>query len=449
MSKKLSLVLNEILIASGILLSRELKLLEMPVLYIVISVIGLIYLFFLVRDDGQKVWNFFRERYWPVRLLLLLAIWNLLMTIYYAISYTGNIESMGLSLSIFALAVIGIYIVIHGIDYNRGYLYLTLIIGILVSVFSFVFDYFKFEWISTILLLANMIATLLFLEARGKALQYIYLLCGIVTDILLNLNNNYLGITVLGTFYIAIPIVLINSKANIKKSGIMLMTLMLITSNMSLIPFCIEDSKIAVALSLEESIYLDVVIAVLSLLFFNYWDKLPEKVDENLLLLNRFRKGITLFGIGYVFTIVSILCAKDSILSFPEEGIKGGVKLLFIPLIQSLKSENMISYMIEQIDFVSLVLILLVLIGFLFFGYLRRKKYQSSINGIFLIAIVFVAEMAMWKMNSGMMAVNYIFILLASYSNTEQRNIKRIPLNIYNIREILGESMENADEVHI
>lgn len=429
------------------ILSNELKLEGMPIIYVVISLVGLVYLFFLVRDDRNKLLSFIKEKYLPIRLLTILGAWNLGRTVYLAITNIGgDVEVLGLPISIFALSIVGLSMVVNGADYSKAYLLVILVTGALTVTFAFCFELFKFEWISELIILTNMVASILYLEEKRKFLQYVFLICMALADVLLVMKGEYLGIAFLGAFYILIPIVSINTKGNIKRTGLMLLMLMLITSNMCLVQFFFEELSGETALTLEGSIYLDVLIAIAGMFFFNYWEKLPENVDEDKLILRRFRTGLVSFFIAYVFVLVSVIIGKETILSFTDEGAKGGIKMLFSPLLMSLNGENMLAHLIEKIDLFSIVLILFIFIRFVMSGNERTKQSTFVLRDMFLVSSSFLVVTVFWKLNYGAIVAAYLLLLVVAFTNESPREIKKIPVNIDNIKRLLGDISGNIDE---
>lgn len=446
MTKKLSILLNGILIASGMVFSDELRLAGMPASYIAILLVGLGYFFFLIRDEGKKILDLFRGKYVPVVLLMTLGVWSFLMMIYSAIADTsGEVDLIGQYLAIFFLTVMGLYLAIKGIKFSKVYLVVALVSGMVVSILSFWFDYFSVEDSSAIFLLTNFVASVLYLDEKRKVFKYIFLVCTFLIDILLNLKGEYVQIVLLIAFYLAVPIILVTSKKNVKCAGTLLLVLLIITSNMCLVPYVFDKSEVEVALTFEGSIYLDAVIAVGAFLFYSYWDKLPENVDEEKLILRRFKRGIFTSLCVYVFAIGSAVLGKEMILSLDDEGILGGIKSLFSPLLNSLSTENVISSSIENMNIFALVLMLIIFTRFLLKGYENSKESKDSGQCLLVASFSFFAMMIM-KMDFGRIEIVFFYTMVTAFVDAEKRKIKRIPVSIENIRELISEHLENRDE---
>lgn len=460
MTKRLNVLLNGIMLASGMLICDEFELVEMPILYLVILIVGLIYLFFLVRDDRTRMYELINGRYFPVYIFLALGIWSLLR--FFCLIFTdsgSDFSAIAFYMFIFSLAIIGIYVVIHGFEFNVSYLVIMSISGVVISLCSICVDIFKIDFIdnllpmindqrqlSAVFWLTNMCVSVLFVLNDGIFYQLFCIGTGALTEILLIYYGAYLQLAVLVAFLLAIPVFLVATKRSVQRVGIMLGILVFLICNSSLVPYLIEGVELETTLSLDGSIFLDIVVVFVIIVFFNYWNKLPENVNANLLVLRRFRKAIVFLETMYVCVIVGTILAKEQIMELKDEGVVRGVKSLLVPLLGALENENMISYGLEKIDIVSMILLLIVFIRFALKGYERTKKIKVWSGIYFLLTEFVILGMLLWKVNMGIMTIAYIFVLLASFGNDEPRKIWTIPVNIENIKELLGDHLENLNE---
>ena len=460
MNKKLSIVLNVILIVAGLLLDKEIMIADMPMVYIVISAVGLVYSFFVIRDDRTAIFDCIRAKYVPMCLLTVLGIWCLIVTVYSTvISFEGEIAKAGIYLAIFALAVIGIRTIVHGMNYDRFYILIAAASGAVISVLTIIYDISQYEWIlnifpmisdrcriSSVLLITDMAVAFWYLEENRNIIRYILMLIAIITDIVMVVNGEYLSVTLLVGFYLLVPIMLITTKLNVKRTAYMLLALVLVTGNMCLLPYCFENINFEIGLAIDGSIYLDIILAVAGFFFFLYWDKLPEKVDESRLILSKFKKGLSILVGFYAVVILSVLFAKEEILVMADEDTGGAIKKLFGPMLLQISKGNTISYAIDKTDILTLILLMLIVLIFVFGGIEHYTETGQKASMTLLIAIVTIAGMIIRKMSLGTFTVSYIFILITAYSNEKSAKIKKARVNIDNIKALLGEELESSYE---
>lgn len=287
--------------------------------------------------------------------------------------------------------------------------------------------------VASYLLLPCVISVYRYCICRDRARSVFYLLIAVVGFFTILINHSIISLWIMAVVFFLIPVVMRPAAELVKRDMQLCFLFFLMMSNMSLLTNYTQLIRKETNWSLEHSVYLDLLIAVGGVLFFSYWDKIPEEIDKERLILKKMRRGyiFVLKLMGIVF--LSFAAGGSKWKSLPDTMGTAIVKSFAIPLIDEVgNNKNIwISYM-ENSSISALVL--LILSGLLIRRIIRNHSFAKPLTEGFLIvaAVVFI-EMFFFTPYISSLPVYLLFIVMAAfYREDKQRGV----VSKINIKEI-------------
>lgn len=164
---------------------------------------------------------------------------------------------------------------------------------------------------SAYMLLIALAAGAEYMESREKENDFFYLVISGAAYVILFLGQSRSFLLLGLCCMTAMPLFFRETAEKVKRGVILIFLYLFLYSNMALLASYGGLLKTKTSFSLMNSVYLDLAIAAALVLFFHYWDKLPEKtvLEELLLPKSRtvFLSGLTLESI---FAVVAVLGAE-------------------------------------------------------------------------------------------------------------------------------------------
>ena len=181
--------------------------------------------------------------------------------------------------------------------------------------------------------------------------------------------------------------------------------------------------------SLEHSVYLDLLLAVGGVFFFHYWDKIPEGIDLERLVMRKMRrvyKGLFwVLGIFFAGTLIG----ADRWAALGEEVSREAWKGFAVPLIEAVKQgESGFYFCIREAGVgagVFLVVFFVFLIGRLRRNYGLDKPVTGSLT---LMSIVFMVQLLFWKPAGNALTVYFILLLFAAFQKEDKSRLVSIKM---------------------
>lgn len=283
------------------------------------------------------------------------------------------------------------------------------------------------------LLLPCMISVYRYCMCRDRVRSAFYLLIAIVGFFTLLINYNTISFWIMAVFFFLIPVVLRPTAELVKRDMQLCFVFFFMMSNMSLLTNYTQLIRKEINLSLEHSVYLDLLIAVGGVLFFRYWDKIPEEIDKERLILRKMRRGyiLVLKLMGIIF--LSFVIGKDAWKGLPDTMGTTIVTSFAIPLIDSVGNNRNIWISSMENSSIS-ALGMLVLSGLLIRRIIRNHNFAKPLTGGFQIfaAVVFI-EMFFFTPYINILPVYLLILVMAAfYREDRQRGV----VSKINLKEI-------------
>ncbi|MDD6810294.1 MAG: hypothetical protein PUD93_00250 [Lachnospiraceae bacterium] len=372
--------------------------------------------------------------FWKIRNLgdMIAAVFLIIEVFTIIVKLFQNPENgdIGITRNVTVIVFVGIYFLFaRGITFQGIYFDLLLYCGLLV-VGIFLFPYFtevqdshlieavtkSTGSMASYLMLIGMVSVYQYCTCRDKLRSWFYLLVAGIDFFALFLNQNVISFWLMVMYFLAIPVVFRSTAALIKRATQMLALFGFMLSNMSLLTKYIIVLQKKVSFSIEHSVYLDLLLAMGGIFFFHYWDRIPEGMDLDRLVMRKMRKGyqFLLKVVGIVF--VGILLSGNNWSSLPEGIGKDAISGFVIPLVTALQQEKsgFYTWFAEAgvIGSIVIIFVLASLLGKMKQNYQLDKPYTGI---LILISTIFIFQLFFWSPGIPTYTVYFILLLEAAF----------------------------------
>ena len=291
-------------------------------------------------------------------------------------------------------------------------------------------------WTAYLLILA-MMADVRLRYAKGKKtdgvmLRYgrffpVYIAIPALTYSLLVLSADWPGICILAGYYLILPIVFIPTRSLIGLSMKQLFALIFTVSNMCLFTEYSGLIKVKPALSMEASIYIDIVIAIAGIAFFNYWDKVPDNTDPDRIVLRRMREGYRIASILYLAILAaSVTGGRNLDPDSDTEGLTKGVALMIRPIADvSTGRKNILVTMSTEGDVIGAVLIVVLAAMMTYKAIKRMGENSPVITSYALMAVMGLVLSVTTGVGINTVTILSFFTIMAAYGSEDVRHYNR------------------------
>lgn len=268
--------------------------------------------------------------------------------------------------------------------------------------------------IASYTMLVCMIGIWQYIRCEDKLRSYFYIGVLAIGFLVLFINQNRISIWLMTMVFIAIPILQRPTAELVKRDMQMFFLYLFMLSNMSLLTGYTKLLQVEVNYHLEQSVYLELLVALGGVFFFKFWDRIPEGVDLRRLVMRRMRRGyqFLLRLTGIVFA--GILIGGEHWKEMPEGVGLTVVKGFAVPLVEEVRQGKSAFYLcFEQIGVIGGMMILILcvfLIGRLRKGFAFAKPVTSM---LVLISSVFLIQLLFWNVSINSLPVYCGFVILA------------------------------------
>lgn len=347
-----------------------------------------------------------------------------------AIDFSGNAEMLAFVVLYFCLS--------SGMRFRQVYFDVILYGGLLLCT-VFLFPHFTGIQVkgygeladkgaaASCFLLICMVGVYQYCFCRDRLRSYFYLAVSAVGFLALLINQHIVSFWLMTVYFIAMPVLLRPTAQLVKKNAQMFFLFGFMLSNMSLLTGYTQAILTELSYSLEHSVYLDLLLAAGGILFFHFWDKIPEGIDLDRLVMRKMRrvyKGL-LWAFGILFA--GIVLGADRWAAFGGEMLEEAWKGFAIPLVEAVRQEESGFYFCFQEAGVAAGIFMIVFFIFLIGRMRRNYGLDKPVTGILtLMSIIFMVQLLFWKPAGNMLAVYFILLLFAAFQKEEKSRLVSI-----------------------
>lgn len=300
-----------------------------------------------------------------------------------------------------------------------------------VNSFVMIQDWY-WESLASYLLLPVFSSAVLFCTADNRKKQLLAFGVSLLSFFALFLNENQTGIWMVVFFFLGIPMLFRPRAELIKRSMQLLFTFLFLWCNMSLITNYVKAiTWPPVTYSLEASVYGELILAVAALLFFHFWDHIPEGKNLNFVSMIGMQKIIRSCFIGLLLFLGGGIVNIQRLASLPQEGFTKFLVTLLQPLAQELQSKQtsfFVLYNNTGILITVLVLAILIILGKKIYAKIHKDKIWT--NYLFLFYLLFMAQFFLLDIADQVVLVNILLLLWGLTIEESPLNIKAIKIEV-------------------
>lgn len=260
------------------------------------------------------------------------------------------------------------------------------------------------------MLLLGTTSVLQYCECRERNKSFFYAGSAMISFLLLFLTQNIVGIGIMTLVFVAVPILFRPTVALVKRDMQLFFLYLFSLSNMGLIAEYSNFVDKEISYSLQNGVYLEVAMAAGGILFFLFWERIPEGVDTERLVLRRMRKGYQILFRGLLFLAVAVVIGDT-------DG-----KLM--------NRTGCFRYLYERSGVCGPLLLAFVLAVSV--GWLKRNYHPDKPVTVKLIILsgVFMVQLFFWEPVPQSYPICAVLMLSALYSREARRKIRSTKVNM-------------------
>lgn len=240
-------------------------------------------------------------------------------------------------------------------------------------------------------------------------------------------------------YFMAIPVLLRPTAQLVRKSMQMFFLFGLMLSNMSLLTAYTQIFATELPFSLEHSIYLDLLLAVGGILFFYYWEKVPEGIDMERLVLRKMRRVYKTALTIVVILFAGIVFGGNRWTALGEKVPETAWKSFALPLVEAVKQTESGFYACFRetgvIPGIFVIIFLTLLLNRLRKNYGMDKPLTGSLT---LITAVFMIQMFFCKPAANTLTIYYVLLLFAAFYKEEKNRMVSVRIRGETLRKKRG-----------
>lgn len=300
-----------------------------------------------------------------------------------------------------------------------------------VNSFVMIQDWY-WESLASYLLLPVFSSAVLFCTTENRKKQMLAYGVALISFFTLFLNENQTGIWMVVFFFLGIPMLFRPRAELMKRSMQLLFTFLFLWCNMSLITNYVKAiTWPPVTYNLEVSVYGELILAVAALLFFHFWDHIPEGKNLNFVSMIGMQKIIRSCFIGLLLFLGGGIVNIQRLASLPQEGFTKFLVTLLQPLAQELQSKQTSFFILYQntgILLTVLVLAMLIILGKKIYTKIHKDKIWT--NYLFLFYLLFMAQFFLLDIADQVVLVNILMLLWGLTIEESPLNVKAIKMEV-------------------
>lgn len=259
---------------------------------------------------------------------------------------------------------------------------------------------------------------------EDKMQSYLFLMSATMNFFVLLINKNIVSIWLMIGILLWIPVLFRPTAELIKRAMQLLFVFAFLLCNMSLITNYTSMLAVGVSYNLEISVYLEMLLAIGGLVFFHYWDRLPEGTDLTKISMLKLQRRINVVLGTYVVIFIGIILGGSCWQNLPEEGYRTVIKGITVSLIDEINSTDSLFYICMNKGGV----IVFGAAVFLFYKLMKRlrRKYHPDkpvTNILIILTMLFLIECFVWKLTWGNMILYAVFLFFAFFMYEDKREI--------------------------
>lgn len=285
--------------------------------------------------------------------------------------------------------------------------------------------------IASYFLLIGIVSVYGYCMCRDRVRSVFYIMVSGIIFFALLLNRNVISLWLLGIFFLAIPVMFRPTAMLVKRVMQLFFVYIFMASNMCLLTEYTQNVRTEVRYSLEYGIYLDLLLAAGGIVFFHYWDRIPEGVDLERLVLRKMQKGYCFLLKAALLIFVVIVFDGDGWETLPDGMISDIAKSFVLPLAEmSGKYESGFLDCIKRMGLLSGIILLVSIILLLDKVYKNYAQDKPVTDILILISGIFVVQLLFWNLGMHNIVCYFYLLVEAAFYKEERKMMASVGVRI-------------------
>lgn len=449
------------LILLSMLLTKDMRAADFPIYSLLLLLVSFGWIavdIFLQKGIARAI---LPVRYWTDLMVLLIICYEVTATVCKLfrdpdqgkIDFSGNAEML-------AFAVL--YLLISsGIKFRQNYYDLILYGGLLfetIFLYSHVTGaaFWKYDRLiledagaaSFCFVLICMVGVYQYCTCKDKLRSSFYFAVSAVGFLALCLNRNIISFWMMVFYFMAVPVLIRPTALLVKKDMQMFFLFSLIRSNMSLLTEYTQIFVTDISYSLEHSVYLDLLLAAGGILFFHYWEKIPEGIDMERLVMRKMRRVYKSILMAAVLLFIGIVIGADRWTALGNQISDDIWKSFALPLVEAVRQSESGFYVCFR-EAGTAAGIFAVLFFVMMANKLRQNYGMDKplTGSLILITIFFMVQLLFYSPAVNTLTVYFVLFLFAAFYKEEKVKMVSVRISGETLRrqneKVLEEKTEN------
>ncbi|GFI48011.1 hypothetical protein IMSAGC019_03337 [Lachnospiraceae bacterium] len=288
------------------------------------------------------------------------------------------------------------------------------------------------------LLIPCIVSTYQYCMGRDKFRSGFYFASALVSFFALFINHNIVSFWLMGAVFIGIPVLFRPTAELVKRDMQLFFCYIFFLSNMSLIANYTSLFQVPLSFDLEHSVYLELLLAIGGAFFFTYWDKIPEGIDLNKLVLRKMRRQfhflLKLIGVLFAGIILGGDRWRES-----GEKIASFIAGFAFPLVEEVRRGKS-GFVFSMEESVISGLLIFVMAVLLLIRMQKNYSFGKPQTGLFiLVSYVFLLQLLFWTPDAGTLLVYFMIFVMAAFYKEEREKVTSVKINFYSKESVKDE----------
>lgn len=284
--------------------------------------------------------------------------------------------------------------------------------------------------VSSYFLLIAMVSAYAYCACRDKMRSVFYMMVSGISFFVLFINQDAVSLWLMGIYFLAVPVMLRPTAILVKRAMQMFFMYLFMLSNMSLLTEYTQFIQSEISYSLEHSVYIDLLVAAGGVVFFHYWDRIPEGMDLERLVLRKMQKAYRFMLMAVMLVFVAVVLGGGW-QALPEGITYDMVKSFVVPLVEDVGRNK--GGILQCFQMIGVFPGLLLLISMVLFLDRMHRNYTPDnpvtdiliiISGIFLIQLLF------WNPGIHNTVCYFYLLVTACFYKEERARVESVGIRI-------------------
>lgn len=415
-----------------------------PIYSLLLLVLASVWMMFKIIYAGKEGLSFLSVKYLTDTAAIAAIVYAILSAVVklFASSEEGAID-FSWNAEVIALAIICL-LISAGVEFKLLYLDLLLYSGLLIAGLYMLINltdgwensrlaavFTDSGQVASYFLLVGMVSVYGYCMCRDRMRSLFYIMVSGISFFALFLNQNIISLWLMGFFFLAIPVLLRPTAILVKRAMQLFFMYLFMLSNMSLFTGYTQIARVEITYSLEHSVYLDLLVAAGGLVFFYYWDRIPEGTDLERLVLRKMQKGYRFILKTVLLMFAVIVLVGNGWAALPDSITYNMIKSFALPLVEAIgKNESGFLYCFRTMGVIPGIFLLVSIVLFLDRMYKNYAPDKPLTDILILISIVFAMQLLFWNPGIHNIVCYFYLCTVASFYKEEWEQMESIGVKV-------------------